>query len=294
MIDSELWYTEEYTEHVRFSYRISGLLLRKRTQYQLLEILETPEFGRLMLLDGKVMVTQRDEYIYHEMLVHPAMLAHPNPRNVLVVGGGDGGTIRELVRYPRLQKAVLAEIDEEVIEACKKYFPELTSGLSDSRVELRIGDAAEYVRTTKERFDICFIDCTDVAGPGPTEIAGTLITDEFLDNLKRILTPDGIMVAQSETPVYSLPYLANYVRRLEERFPHVATYAIMVPSYAGLWSLTWASKTIEPSSPSSPSSEITRTPPAGLKYFTPALFRASLEMGRLELWNPPTSSRKYS
>lgn len=287
MTDSELWYTEEYTDHVRFSYRVSNLLLRKRTNYQLMEILETPEFGRLMLLDGKVMVTRRDEHIYHEMLVHPAMLLHPNPHNVLVVGGGDGGTVRELVRYPGLERVVLAEIDEEVIEASKKYFPELTSGLSDRRVELQIGDAAAFVRTTKERFDICFIDCTDVAGPGPTEIAGTLITDEFLDNLKHLLTPDGIMVAQSETPVYSLPYLKNYQRRLKERYPHVATYAIMVPSYAGLWSLTWAAKTIEPSSPSS---EITKTPPQGLRYFTPALFRASLEMGKIELWDPPSRS----
>lgn len=291
MSKTELWYTEEYSEHVRFSYRVTDLLVRKQTCYQLLEILETPEFGRLMLLDGKVMVTQRDEHIYHEMLVHPAMLAHPDPRNVLVVGGGDGGTIRELVRYPGLEKAVLAEIDEEVIEECKNFFPELTLGFSDKRVELQIGDAAEFVRTTKERFDVCYIDCTDVAGPGPTEIAGTLITDEFLDNLKDILTEDGIMVAQSETPVYSLAYLKNYVRRLKERYPHVATYAIMVPSYAGLWSLTWASKTIEPSSPSS---EITRTPPAGLRYFTPALFRASLEMGRLELWEPPSSQANPS
>lgn len=278
MTESELWYTEEYTEHIRFSYRVTDLLLRKQTKYQLLEILETPEFGRLMLLDGKVMVTDRDEHIYHEMLVHPAMLIHPAPKRILVVGGGDGGTIREIVRHPAVEKAVLAEIDDEVIEASKKYFPVLTSGLSDPRVELQIGDAAELVRTTKERFDICFIDCTDVAGPGPTEIAGTLITDEFLDNLRSIMTEDGIMVAQSETPVYSTAYLKNYTRRLKERYKHVAAYAIMVPSYAGLWSLTWAAKTIDPFT------EITRTPPPGLKYFTPALFKACLEMGRIDLW----------
>ncbi len=278
MTESELWYTEEYTEHIRFSYRVTDLLLRKQTKYQLLEILETPEFGRLMLLDGKVMVTERDEHIYHEMLVHPAMLLHPEPRRVLVVGGGDGGTIREIVKHPVIEKAVLAEIDDEVIKASKKYFPVLTSGLTDPRVELKIGDAAEYVRTTKDRFDICFIDCTDVAGPGPTEIAGTLITDEFLDNLSNILTDGGIMVAQSETPVYSIAYLKNYTRRLKERYPHVATYAIMVPSYAGLWSLTWAAKTLDPFS------IIDRTPPPGLKYFTPVLFKACLEMGRIDLW----------
>jgi spermidine synthase len=286
LTESELWYTEEYTEHIRFSYRVTDLLLRKETKYQLLEILETPEFGRLMLLDGKVMVTERDEHIYHEMLVHPAMLLHPDPRKVLVVGGGDGGTIRELVRYPGLQKAVLAEIDNEVIEASEKYFPVLTSGLSDPRVKLQIGDAAEYVRTTKDRFDICYIDCTDVAGPGPTEIAGTLITDEFLDNLSDILTDDGIMVAQSETPVYSAAYLKNYSRRLRERYPHVATYAIMVPSYAGLWSLTWAAKTIEPFS------EITKTPPQGLRYFSPTLFAACLEMGKIDLWGDRPQTKK--
>lgn len=255
--------------------------------YQLLEILETPEFGRLMLLDGKVMVTERDEHIYHEMLVHPAMLLHPEPRRVLVVGGGDGGTIREIVKHPVVEKAVLAEIDDEVIEASKKYFPVLTSGLSDPRVELKIGDAAEYVRTTKDRFDICFIDCTDVAGPGPTEIAGTLITDEFLDSLSNILTDEGIMVAQSETPVYSIAYLKNYTRRLKERYKHVATYAIMVPSYAGLWSLTWAAKTLDPFS------MIDRIPPSGLKYFTPTLFKACLEMGKIDLWGErPQATKK--
>ena len=244
-----------------------------------------------MLLDGKVMVTQRDEHIYHEMLVHPAMLAHPDARNVLVVGGGDGGTIREITRYPGVERAVLAEIDDEVIEASQKYFPELTSGLSDPRVEIHVGDAAQYVRDSLskgDRFDVCFVDCTDVAGPGPTDIAATLITDEFLDNICKILTPDGIMVAQSESPVYSASYVKHYSQRLSARFPHVATYVIMVPSYAGIWSLTWASKSIDPSS------EITRIPPEGLKYYRPELFRAALEMGRLEFWGPPPEADSKS
>lgn len=285
-MNSDLWYTEDYTEDVRFSYRVTDLLLRKQTKYQLLEILQTPEFGRLMLLDGKVMVTDRDEHIYHEMLVHPAMLAHPDPKRVLVVGGGDGGTIREIVRYPGIEKAVLAEIDDEVIEACKEYFPNLTTGFIDPRVEFQIGDAAAYVRnslSSGERFDVCFIDCTDVTGPGPVDIAASLITDEFLDNLHDILTPNGIMVAQSESPVYSQEYLKQYAARLSQRFPHVATYVIMVPSYAGLWSLTWAAKTIEPTSPSS---EITRTPPEGLKYYSQHLFQAALAMGKPRFWGP--------
>ncbi len=278
MTDSELWYTEYYTEHVRFSYRVSKLLLRKQTKFQLLEILETPEFGRLMLLDGKVMLTQRDEHVYHEMLIHPAMLAHPLPKRILVVGGGDGGSIREIVKYPFVECALLVDIDGEVIEASKEFFPELTSGFADPRVELKVGDAAEFVKDTDERFDICFIDCTDPVGPGPVGPAQALITDEFLDNVKAILADDGIMVVQSESPVYEIDYLKTYTSRLKERYPHVATYVIMVPSYAGLWSLTWASKTIDPSI------EITRKPPKGLKYFTPELFGAALQMGKLDLW----------
>lgn len=281
MTDSELWYTEYYTEHVRFSYRVEKLLLRKQTKFQLLEILETPEFGRLMLLDGKVMLTQRDEHVYHEMLVHPAMLAHPSPQRVLVVGGGDGGTIREVVKYPSVERALLVDIDREVIEASKEFFPELTVGFSDPRVEIKVGDAAEYVSktlSTDERFDICFIDSTDPVGPGPIGPAEVLITDKFLDNVRRILSNDGIMVVQSESPVYEIDYLKNYVKSLKDRYRHVATYVIMVPSYSGLWSLTWASKTIDPSS------ETTRKPPEDLRYFTPALFRAALEMGKHKLW----------
>jgi len=281
LTDSELWYTEYYTPHLRFSYRVGALLLRKQTKFQLLEILETPEFGRLMLLDGKVMLTRRDEHVYHEMLVHPAMLAHPSPRRVLVVGGGDGGSIREIVRHPEVERALLVDIDGEVIEASKEFFPELTTGFADPRVELRVGDAADFVKSTEERFDVCFIDCTDPVGPGPVGPAEALITDEFLDNVKRILADDGIMVVQSESPVYETAYLKDYTRRLKERYPHVATYVIMVPSYSGLWSLTWAAKTI------SPFSEPARRAPEGLKYFTPELFRAALAMGRLKLWEPP-------
>ncbi len=278
---SELWYTEEYTEHIRFSYRVTDLLLRKQTSYQLLEILETPEFGRLMLLDGKVMVTQRDEHIYHEMLVHPAMLAHPKPEKVLVIGGGDGGSIREIVRHKDVKKAVLAEIDDEVIEASKRYFPKLTSGLSDPRVQLQIGDAAAFVADAvkfNEKYDICFIDCTDVAGPGPVDIASSLITDEFLDNINTLLSPNGIMVAQSETPVYSIDYLKRYVKRLSQRFTYVASYVIMVPSYAGLWSLTWASESVDPNT------VISRKAPEGIRYFSPGIFKGALEMGKVQFW----------
>lgn len=305
MTEAELWYTEDYTNHVRFSYRVEKLLLRKQTKFQLLEILETPEFGRLMLLDGKVMLSQRDEHVYHEMLVHPAMLLHPSPKRILVVGGGDGGTIREVVKYPSVGRALLVDIDREVIEASKEFFPELAVGFSDPRVEIKVADAAKFARNTRtpaghfhnyseltlhsqgnntlstdERFDICFIDSTDPVGPGPIGPAEVLITDEFLDNVKKILSDDGIMVVQSESPVYEIEYLKNYVKRLKNRYPHVATYVIMVPSYSGLWSLTWASKTIDPFS------EITRTPPGGLKYFTPELFRAALEMGKPKLWGP--------
>jgi len=284
LTDSELWYTEYYTEHVRFSYRVSKLLLRKQTKFQLLEILETPEFGRLMLLDGKVMLTRRDEHVYHEMLIHPAMLAHPLPKRILVVGGGDGGSIREIVKYPSVERALLVDIDGEVIEASKEFFPELTAGFADPRVELKVGDAAEFVKDTDERFDICFIDCTDPVGPGPVGPAQALITDDFLDNVKAILADDGIMVVQSESPVYEIDYLKTYTRRLKERYPHVATYVIMVPSYSGLWSLTWAAKTIDPFDP------ITRntcTSPQGLKYFTPELFGAALDMGKIYLWGAP-------
>ncbi|MBN2378667.1 polyamine aminopropyltransferase [candidate division WOR-3 bacterium] len=281
MTNTELWYTEEYSDHIRFSYRVTGLLYRKKTKYQLLEVLETPEFGRLMLLDGKVMITQRDEHIYHEMITHPAILLHPQPKNILVVGGGDGGSVRELIKHKQVERIYLVEIDEDVLDICKEYFPELTASLSDSRVDVIVQDAAEYISETSERFDIILIDSTDPVGPGPVGPADVLITDDFFDRVKEILTEDGIVVAQTGSPVYHIEYLKSYNKKLSKRYSYVATYLLMVPSYAGLWSLTWAAKTIDPSS------EPVRQPPDGLKYYRPELFRAALEMGRLQFWDPP-------
>ncbi len=273
---SELWYSEFYTENLKFTFRVKEVLLKKQTKFQTLEILDTYEFGRMMLLDGKVMLTEADEFIYHEMMVHPAVLLHPSPKRVLIIGGGDGGIVRELVKYKEIERIVLVDIDAEVVEASKRFLPQLSSGLDDPRVEIRIEEGSRFVREEKRKFDIVYIDSTDPVGPGPIGPAETLITPEFLKSVKAIMREEGIYVAQSESPVYQREYLKNYIEKLKKLFNTVKPYFIMVPSFSGLWSITFASSSISPYGK-------LRESPLSLRYFTPEILKASFQFGEAYL-----------
>ncbi len=272
-MNTELWYSEFYTPDVKFSFRVKEVLLRKKSPYQLIEVIDTYTFGKILLLDGKVMLSEFDEYIYHEMLVHPAMLLHPSPKKVLIIGGGDGGAVRELVKYSEIEKIVVVDIDREVVEASLKYFPHLASGFKDERVEIRNEDGSKFVKETSERFDIVFIDSTDPVGPGPIGPAEVLITEEFMQDVKKCMATPGIYVAQTESPAYQINFIKSYRRKLKKIFSKVKTYFINVPSFSGLWSLTYASDTI------SPFEELKRSLPKELKYYTPVVHKTSFELG---------------
>ena len=240
----ELWYTEKHTEGRGITIKSSGTLYQEKTPYQDLTILKTEDFGNLMLLDGLVMLTEKDEFIYHEMITHIPLYSHTNPEKVLIIGGGDGGTLREVVRHNKVKKAVLVEIDEAVIESSKIYFPEVAKGLYSEKAELRVEDGIKYIKETKEKFDLIIIDSTDPIGP-----AVGLFQEDFYKLCFNALNEDGILVAQSESPF--IPQMQKVIKdmnlNLKNVFPDVYTYIAFIPTYpSGLWSFAMASKKYNP------------------------------------------------
>ncbi|MDI6840933.1 MAG: polyamine aminopropyltransferase [bacterium] len=263
----ELWYTQKsyFSPYLQQDFKVKKKLHKEKTPYQTIEVIDTYEFGRMLILDGVVMVTERDEFAYHEMLVHPAMIVHPNPKRIAVIGGGDGGTVREILKY-EVDEIKLIEIDKRVIDVSNEYFPELTKGLKDWRVEIINTDGALWVKKEKGKFDIIFVDSTDPIGPG-----ARLVEDDFLNVGANLLNSDGIWVAQTETPFYITDFVKSYNKKLKKLFKIVRVYLAEVPSYGGVWSFTFASQKIDPLSPK-------RTPPAGLKYYNPDIHIASFAL----------------
>jgi len=238
----DLWYSEYQTERLRLGFKIRETLHRSRTPYQDLLIVDTYEYGRMMLLDGMVMLTDYDEFAYHEMIVHVPMCLHPNPKKILVVGGGDGGSVREILRHPSVEKIVLCEIDEEVINASRKFFPRISCALDNSKVEILVRDAIEYVKNPGEIFDVAIIDSTDPIGPSLG-----LFTPAFYQNLQDCLTSNGIVVAQSESFYLRPNHVRGMYLKYKQLFPHVAIYCSNIPTYpTGHWTFTLGSMTQDP------------------------------------------------
>lgn len=240
----ELWYTENHTENVRFSARIKEHIYTQQTPLQQLDIFETYEFGKLMTLDGLVMVTEKDEFIYHDMIVHVAMATNLDIENVLVIGGGDGGTVRELARYPQIKKIDMVEIDEAVTRACQKYIPLTASKLEDPRVNLYFQDGIEFVKNKKAEYDLIIVDSTDPIGPGEG-----LFTIEFYKNCYELLTEAGILVNQNESPYYNSN--AREMKRAHNKiktiFPISEVYQYHMPTYpSGHWLFGFSSKKYHP------------------------------------------------
>ena len=206
----ELWFTEKQTPSLALSCLVKSTVYREKTKYQDLAILDTVEYGRMLALDGIIMTTEKDEFFYHEMITHVAMHTHARPEQVLVVGGGDGGTVREVLKHPTVSRVVLAEIDEGVVNAARKYLPTLAQGLSDPRVEIQITDAIVYVREHPGEFDVVIVDSTDPIGPGVG-----LFTREFYQDVAKALKDGGIMVAQTESPVNNKDLIQKIHRNLQ-------------------------------------------------------------------------------
>lgn len=240
----ELWYTEEHTPDVRFSIRVEKQLYSAQSKFQRIDIFESKEFGRFLTLDGLMMLTEKDEFIYHDMIVHVAMATNPRIKNVLVIGAGDGGTIRELSRYKGIENIDMVEIDEQVVTACREYLPQTACRLDDKRVNLYFEDGLKFVRTRQGEYDLIIVDSTDPFGPGEG-----LFTKEFYGNCHKALNDEGILVNQHESPYYE--YNANAMkrahRRIKEFFPICRVYQAHIPTYpSGHWLFGFASKNLHP------------------------------------------------
>ena len=264
----ELWFTEKHTRSAGITLKCRQTLFSKRSKIQQIDVLDTEEFGRMLLLDGLVMTTERDEFIYHEMLVHPAMhTGRKPPCQALVIGGGDGGAVRELMKYPCFSNIILCEIDPMVVEVSRRFLPEISSALSDSdRLEIVFQDGEVYSGEHKNSFDRIFVDSSD-----PVGAAEVLFTARFYRKCFASLTENGVLVVQSESPIYHLPVIRQIKEGLlEAGFARVRFYTAPIPTYpGGFWS--WAIACRKPPDESFTGSFLPESEMEVLKFFTPEM-----------------------
>ena len=235
----ELWFTERHTPSVKFSIKVDRQLYTAQSEFQRIDVFDSKEFGRFLTLDGYMMLTEKDEFIYHEMMVHVPMAVHPNARRVLIIGAGDGGVVRELTRYHQIEHIDLVEIDELVVEVCKKYLPQTACRLDDERVHIYYEDGLKFIRSKENEYDLIIVDSTDPFGPGEG-----LFTKEFYGNCYKALKEDGIMVNQHESPFYDEDAAAmqRAHKRIVESFAISKVYQAHIPTYpSGHWLFGFAS-----------------------------------------------------
>jgi len=240
----ELWFSEYHAPDVKHSIRVNRHLYSQKSDYQQIDILETPEFGKVLALDGNVMLTERDEFIYDEMITHVPMSVHPNVQDVLVIGAGDGGVVKELARYENIKRIDLVEMDPQVVEACRAYLPENASRLDDRRVHIYYDNALRFIRRSKEEYDLIIVDSNDPFGPSEG-----YFTREFYGICYNALREDGIMVNQQGSPFYKhdAEAMQRSHKRIVNTFPISRVYQAHIPTYAaGYWLFGFASKKYHP------------------------------------------------
>ena len=240
----QLWFSERHTSRVEFSIKVDRLLYSGQSEFQRIDIFDSKEFGRFLTLDGYMMLTEKDEFIYHEMIVHVPMAVNLDVKNVLVVGAGDGGVIRELSTYQTIENIDLVEIDSLVIEVCKKHLPSTACRLDDKRVRIYNEDGLKYIRRFENEYDLIIVDSTDPFGPSEG-----LFTKEFYGNCFSALTENGIMVNQHGSPFYDddAQAMQRAHKRIIESFPIGKVYQAHIPTYpSGHWLFGFASKKLHP------------------------------------------------
>jgi spermidine synthase len=242
-------------------FKTDRCLYRAKSAYQKIELFENEYFGRVLFLDGLVQTTEKDEFFYHEMLAHPALLVHPNPQRVLIIGGGDGGLLKEVLRHP-VKKARMVEIDSQVLEVARRYFPWLRSCQQDSRAEIITAEGREFLQKSEDKYDVILVDSSEPIGPSVS-----LHQEEFHEILQNRLGPEGIACTQVGSPFYQLESIIR-----ARSFNVVHLYLAPVPTYpGGLWCFAFLSDTIEPFS-------LKREPPCGLKYYNGDIHRAAFAL----------------
>ncbi len=233
---------ERLTADFGFYLREAQLLAQQQSPYQHIEVFDNALFGRVMRIDGCFMTSERDEFFYHEPMVHLPAIAHPGPRSALVVGGGDGGAAEELLKHPTMERVVLAELDAAVVQLAREWLGSIHQGaLDDPRLELRIGDARALIESCSERFDQIVLDLTDPFGP-----ALDLYTVEFYQACRRALNPGGVLSLHLGSPIHVPQTMARIATSLRAAFPIVRPYLQYVPLYGTLWCMAMASDSTDP------------------------------------------------
>lgn len=235
--DNELWLSEYSTDNLKLSMRVKSLIHTEKTAYQDLLIADTYEYGRTLMLDGAYQLTEKDEFTYSEMMAHVPICAHPDPKNVMIIGGGDGAIMREVLKHDCVKKCTLIDIDERVIESSKKYLPFAGCSFSDSRADVKCMDAMKYIRETGERYDVVIIDSTD-----PVDFAAGLFQSKFYDDVKRVMTDSAMLTELTESPFTDTDLMTQAIREMRRVFPCVKMYWGVVPTYpSGMWTYGLAS-----------------------------------------------------
>lgn len=240
----ELWYTENQTANVNFSMKVKEHLYSAQSDFQKIDILDTFEFGKVLVIDNWIMVTEKDEFIYHEMITHVALATNPNIKNILVIGAGDGGTVRELTRYNSIESIDMVEIDELVVRASQEHLQFTSNKLGDPRVNLYFEDGIKFIKGKENLYDLIIIDSTDPIGPGEG-----LFTNEFYSDCYTALSYNGILINQCESPYYAInaKEMKRSFSKLNSLFNICEAYQYHMPTYAsGHWMFCFASKLLHP------------------------------------------------
>jgi spermidine synthase len=230
------WAEELHRQILQLRYKLRHVLFSGKSEYQRVDVVETEGFGRMLFNDGIAMLSERDEFVYHEMISHVPLFVHPGAERVLVIGGGDGGTVREVLRHPSVRHCKLIEIDAMVVEACREHLPVTAAALDDPRVEVSIADGVRFVAETDQRYDLVIVDSTDPVGP-----AAPLFGSGFYRNVRRLLNDGGIVVSQAESPYFYEEQQRSLLQVLSSLFERVNIYNYVTITYpGGLWSFAFA------------------------------------------------------
>ena len=260
---------EDLNDHSVYGFRFQRRLLSLRTRHQQLELLESAQLGRTLRLDGRFMTSEKDEFFYHEALVHPVALVHPRPRRALILGGGDGGAAEELLKHGLVERITLVDLDAEVVEVARRELAGIHRGaLDDPRVRIVCGDGDRFVSTTQDRFDLVLLDLTDPETP-----ADPLYTEAFMAPLKRVLAPGGAVVLHLGAPFFEGEQVRSLVRSLQRTFGIVSPYGLHIPLYGAYWGMAVASDELDPLSlpPSELEERLRRRAITDLRYYNPSV-----------------------
>ena len=238
----DMWFSELHKKSGGLTLKIKKILFSGQSDFQQVDVFDTQLFGKVLVLYGSIMITEKDEFVYHEMISHVPLCVHPAPKKVLIIGGGDGGTVREVVKHPKVEKVTLIEIDKMVVDVCKEYFPEVSCEFSNPKVEVLYDDGARFMAESKKKFDLVIVDSSDPVGP-----AEVLFQRAFYQNIYDRLEKDGIFIAQTESPFFNQETIKKVYRNLRAIFPIAEMYTGYVPTYpSGLWSFSFSSKRYHP------------------------------------------------